>query len=137
MQTNIGKIGSLVAAESNLIAELHQKIAKLATGRLSPTILPAPELVTILKGIEVEIPKELMLPQDPRERPFYYYNILTTNTLALDNELVIALEIPLLDVARKLKVMEAIALPVPYSATKLTAVYDLEFSVNRHVTLLE
>ena len=29
--------------------------------------------------------------------------------------------------ARKLKVMEAIALPVPYSSTKLTAVYDLEF----------
>ena len=29
MQTNIGKIGSLVAAESNLIAELHQKVAKL------------------------------------------------------------------------------------------------------------
>ena len=83
--------------------------------------------MTILKGIEVEIPHELMLPQDPRERPFYYYNILTTNTLALDNELVIALEIPLLDVSRKLKVMEAIALPVPYSATKLTAVYDLEF----------
>ena len=127
IQTNIGKVGSLVAAESNLISELQQKVAKLATGRLSPTILPAPELVTILKGIEVEIPHELMLPQDPRERPFYYYNILTTNTLALDNELVIALEIPLLDVSRKLKVMEAIALPVPYSATKLTAVYDLEF----------
>ena len=132
IQTNIGKVGSLVAAESNLISELQQKVAKLATGRLSPTILPAPELVIILKGIEVEIPHELMLLQDPRERPFYYYNILTTNTLALDNELVIALEIPLLDVSRKLKVMEAIALPVPYSATKLTAVYDLEF---RHLAI--
>ena len=102
-------------------------MAKLATGRLSPTILPAPELVTILKGIEVEIPPELMLPQDPRERPFYYYTTLTTTTMALDNELVIALEIPLLDVSRSLRVMEAIALPVPYSATSLTAVYDLEF----------
>ena len=118
----------LVTAESDLIAELQQKVAKLSTGRLSPTILPAPELVQILKGIEVEIPPELMLPQDPRERPFYYYKILTTNTIALEDELVIAIEIPLLDVARKLKIMEAIALPVPYSETPLTAVYDLEFT---------
>ena len=126
--TNLGCLRSLVAAESDLIAELHNKVAKLATGRLSPTILPAPELVQILKGIEVEIPEELMLPQDPRERPFYYYTTLTTNTVALDNELIIAIEIPLLDVARKLKIIEAIALPVPYSLTKLTAVYDLEFT---------
>ena len=127
IQTNIGKVRDLVSAESDLISELQQKVAKLATGKLSPTILPAPELVQILKGVEVEIPPELMLPQDPRERPFYYYTVLTTNTIALDNELVIAIEIPLLDVARKLKVMEAIALPVPYASTKLTAVYDLEF----------
>ena len=128
LQTNIGMARDLVTAESDLIAELQRKVAKLATGRLSPTILPAPELVQILKGIEVEIPPELMLPQDPRERPFYYYKILTTNTIALENELVIAIEIPLLDVARKLKIMEAIALPVPYSETPLTAVYDLEFT---------
>ena len=127
IQTNIGMVRDLVSAESDLVAELQEKVAKLATGRLSPMILPAPELVRILKGVEVEIPPELMLPQDPRERPFYYYTILTTNTIALENELVIAIEIPLLDVARKLKVMEAIALPVPYSATPLTAVYDLEF----------
>ena len=128
LQTNIGMARDLVTAESDLIAELQQKVAKLATGRLSPTLLPAPELVQILKGIEVEIPPELMLPQDPRERPFYYYKILTTNTIALEDELVIAIEIPLLDVARKLKIMEAIALPVPYSETPLTAVYDLEFT---------
>ena len=127
MQTNIGMTRSLVTAESALIAELQGKVAKLATGRLSPRILPAPELVRILKGVEVEIPPELMLPQDPRERPFYYYTMLTTNTIALDNELVIAIKIPLLDVSRKLKVMEAIALPVPYTKTPLTAVYDLEF----------
>ena len=72
-----------------------------------------PELVQILKGIEAEIPEELMLPQDPRERPFYYYNTLTTNTVALDNELIIAIEIPLWDGARELKVIEAMALPVP------------------------
>ena len=128
LQTNIGMARDLVTAESDLIAELQQKVAKLAAGRLSPTILPAPELVQILKGIEVEIPPELMLPQDPRERPFYYYKILTTNTIALEDELVIAIEIPLLDVARKLRIMEAIALPVPYSGTPLTAVYDLEFT---------
>ena len=128
LQTNIGMARSLVTAESDLIAELQQKVSKLATGRLSPILLPAPELVQILKGIEVEIPPELMLPQDPRERPFYYYKILTTNTIALEDELVIAIEIPLLDVARKLKIMEAIALPVPYSETSLTAVYDLEFT---------
>ena len=128
LQTNIGMARSLVTAESDLIAELQQKVSKLATGRLSPLLLPAPELVQILKGIEVEIPPELMLPQDPRERPFYYYKILTTNTIALEDELVIAIEIPLLDVARKLKIMEAIALPVPYSETPLTAVYDLEFT---------
>ena len=128
LQTNIGMARSLVTAESDLIAELQQKVSKLATGRLSPLLLPAPELVQILKGIEVEIPPELMLPQDPRERPFYYYKILTTNTIALEDELVIAIEIPLLDVARKLKIMEAIALPVPYSETTLTAVYDLEFT---------
>ena len=128
LQTNIGMARDLVTAESDLIAELQQKVSKLATGRLSPILLPAPELVQILKGIEVEIPPELMLPQDPRERPFYYYKILTTNTIALEDELVIAIEIPLLDVARKLKIMEAIALPVPYSETTLTAVYDLEFT---------
>ena len=128
LQTNIGMARDLVTAESDLIAELQQKVSKLATGRLSPILLPAPELVQILKGIEVEIPPELMLPQDPRERPFYYYKILTTNTIALEDELVIAIEIPLLDVARKLKIMEAIALPVPYSETPLTAVYDLEFT---------
>ena len=128
LQTNIGMARDLVTAESDLIAELQQKVSKLATGRLSPILLPAPELVQILKGIEVEIPPELMLPQDPRERPFYYYKILTTNTIALEDELVIAIEIPLLDVARKLKIMEAIALPVLYSETTLTAVYDLEFT---------
>ena len=128
IQTNIGMARDLVTAESDLIGELQRKVSKLATGRLSPILLPAPELVQILKGIEVEIPPELMLPQDPRERPFYYYKILTTNTMALEDELVIAIEIPLLDVARKLKIMEAIALPVPYSETPLTAVYDLEFT---------
>ena len=128
IRSNLGKVRDLISAESDLIAELHQKIATLATERLSPTLLPAKELVQILKGVEVEIPPELMLPQDPRERPFYYYTALRTNTVALENELVIAITIPLLDVARKFKVMEAIALPVPYEGTDLTAVYDLEFA---------
>ena len=125
--SNTDQVRDLVSTETTLIMELKQKIAKLATGRLSPAILPAPELVTILKGIEVEIPKALMLPQDPRDKPFYYYTILTTDTIALENELVIMIEIPLLDVARKFRIMEAIALPVPYTATSLTAVYELEF----------
>ena len=50
LQTNIGMARSLVTAESDLIAELQQKVSKLATGRLSPLLLPAPELVQILKG---------------------------------------------------------------------------------------
>ena len=123
----MGKLRDLVSAESDLIAELQQKVSKLSTGRLSPTILPAPELIQILKGIEAEIPPVLMLPQDPREKPYYFYTVLTTSTIALDNELIIAVEVPLLDVARELKVMEAIVLPVPYANTELTAVYDLEF----------
>ena len=103
LQTNIGMVRSLVTAESDLIAELQQKVSKLATGRLSPLLLPAPELVQILKGIQVEIPPELMLPQDPRERPFYYYKILTTNTIALEEELVIAIEIPLFGCSTKIE----------------------------------
>ena len=127
IQTNLGKVRDLISAESHLIDGLYQKVSTLSTGRLSPTILPAPELIQILKSIQVEIPPALMLPQDPREKPYYYYTVLKTSTIALGNELVIALEIPLLDVARELKVMEAIALPVPYADTDLTAVYDLEF----------
>ena len=128
IQTNINRVRDLVTAETSLMADLQGKIAKLSTKRLSPTILPANELIKILKSIEVEIPPELMLPQDPRERPFYYYTILQTNTLALENQLVITIDIPLLDVARKFRVKEAIALPVPYHATNLTAHYELEFN---------
>lgn len=126
-QANLNMVQSLISAESNMIAELHSKIAKLATKKLSPTILPAPDLVKVLKNIEVEIPPALMLPQDPRERPFYYYTVLSTNTLALDDKLIITVEIPLLDVSRKLNLKEAITLPVPYQNTNLTAQYDLEF----------
>ena len=126
-QTNINRVRDLVTAETMLIAELHRKVTKLSTKRLSPTILPAPELVEILKSIEVEIPPELMLPQDPREKPFYYYTVLTTNTLVLEDKLVITIDIPLLDVSRKLRIKEAITLPVPYQSTNLTAHYELEF----------
>ena len=127
MRTNLGKLRDLVSAESDLMNELFQKVDKLATQRLSPTILPAPELVQILKGVELELPPGLMLPQDPRDRPFFYYKVLTTSTVALDDVLLIGIEVPLLDVSRKLKVMETIALPVPYTGTDLTAAYDLEF----------
>lgn len=128
MQTNLGKLRDLVSAESDLLNELFRKVDKLATRRLSSTLLPAPELVRILKGVELELPNSLMLPQDPRERPFFYYTALTTSTIALEDVLLIGIEVPLLDVSRKLKVMEAIALPVPYTGTDLTAQYTLEFS---------
>ena len=102
-------------------------MAKLSTKRLSPLLLPAPELVKILKSIEVELPPQLMLPRDPRETPWYYCTILKTSTVALENQLVITVEIPLSDVAQKFHIKEAISLPVPYGHTNVTGEYELEF----------
>ena len=73
------------------------------------------------------LPKQLMLPKNPREKPWFYYTILKTNTIALESKLVVTLEIPLLDVARKFSVKEAISLPVPYFTSNITAEYELEF----------
>ena len=126
-QINLNKLRDLIIAETNLFTNLHAKIAKLSTKRLSPLILPAPELVKILKSIEVELPPQLMLPRDPRETPWYYYNILTTSTIALQNQLVITVEIPLLDVTQRFSIKEAISLPVPYSNTNVTGEYEFEF----------
>ena len=109
----------MIVAEGDLFTGLHGKISKLSTQKLSPNLLPAPELVKILKSIKVELPPQLMLPRDPRETPWYYYNILKTSTIALTNRLVVTIEIPLLDVAQKFHVKEAI---------NLTAEYELEFS---------
>ena len=50
MQTNIGKIGSLVAAESNLIAELQQKVAKLATGQFIANYTTRPGIGDHIEG---------------------------------------------------------------------------------------
>ena len=127
MRTNLGKLRDLVMAESDLMRELFGKIDKLASRELSPAILPAPELVRILKGVHLELPTGLMLPLDPRDRPFFYYTALVTSTIALEDVLLIGIEVPLLDVTRKFKVMEAITLPVPYPGTDLTATYALEF----------
>ena len=63
IQTNLGKVRDLISAESHLIDGLHKKISTLSTGRLSPTILPAPELIQILKSIQVEIPRLSCCPR--------------------------------------------------------------------------
>ena len=127
IQTNLGSIRDLITAETAMIVDLHAKVSKLSTQRLSPNILPAPELVRILKSIDVHLPQQLMLPRDPRSKPWYYYTILKTSTIALENQLIVAVEIPLLDVTSKFHVKEAISLPVPYGKTNITAEYELEF----------
>ena len=47
--------------------------------------------------------------------------------MALERQLVITVEIPLLDVTQKFHVKEAISLPVPYHKTNITVEYELEF----------
>ena len=126
-QKNINTVRDLVTAETVLFTHLHAKISKLSTQKLSPNLLPAPELVKILKSIEVELPPQLMLPRDPREAPWYYYTILKTNTVALGRQLIVTIEIPLLDVTQRFRVKEAISLPVPFETTNLTGEYELEF----------
>ena len=101
IQTNLNTVRDLVTAETAMLADLQAKVSKLSSKELSPNLLPAPDLVKILKSAEVKLPPQLMLPRDPRERPWYYYTILETNTIALENRLVIAIEIPLLDVMQK------------------------------------
>ena len=45
----------------------------------------------------------------------------------MENHLVIAIDIPLLDVAQKFHIKDAISLPVPYGDSDLIAEYELEF----------
>ena len=127
IQTNLDTVRNLITAETDMITDLHAKVSKLSTQQLSPNLLPAPELVRILKSIEVELPPQLILPRDPRAKPWYYYTILKTSTMALERQLVITVEIPLLDVTQKFHVKEAISLPVPYHKTNITVEYELEF----------
>ena len=69
IQTNLDTVKDLITAETDMITDLHAKVSKLSTQRLSPNLLLAPEHVHILKSIEVELPPQLILPRDPRAKP--------------------------------------------------------------------
>ena len=127
MTTNVEKIKQILDIETTLVETMKQKISHLTLNRLSPIILPVEDLKEILIAIDDEIPDHLMLPHDPHEKPWYYYTILSSTTIAFDDKMVITVNIPLLDASRAFTVVEAINLPVPFPPSIVTAIYELEF----------
>ena len=98
---------------------LQLQVNSLTSGRLSPSIIPASQLRSILLSIKSQLPPGLDLNRDPETDLFLYYYFLRTQTLLMDDKIVIVSPLRLIETSRLFHIYLAKNLPVlPYNHTK-------------------
>lgn len=85
----------------------------LSLGHISPTDISPGNLRQLLLKVVNQLPSYLKLLYDTTTQLWSYYRILPCTTLTGDENLIIAMTIPLLDTNKRFEVFKAQNLPVP------------------------
>ena len=109
---------------------LQMQMNSLILGRLSPSTIPASQLRSILLSIQNQLPSGLDLNRDPKTDLFLYYSFLRTQTLLMDDKIIIVSPLRLIETSRLFHLYLAKNLPVlPFNSTQENQVgmyYKLE-----------
>lgn len=104
---------SSISEIRNHLQQLRLRLNMLSLGHLSPTVISPANLRQLLSEIANQLPPNLKLPFDPNTDLWSYYRILPCTTLVGDENLIIALTVPLLDTNKRFEVFKIHNLPVP------------------------
>ena len=142
------RLRTIVDEAAAVFVNLKLKIDFLLAGQLNPTVIDTNQLRTILQDIRDRLPKGLALPFDPEGNVLEFYKLLTCSAKLFQEQLVVLISIPLIDVSATTHVYKAIPLPVSFThnesnkPSNVMALYALETdtiavnSANTEYTLL-
>ncbi|XP_069106680.1 LOW QUALITY PROTEIN: uncharacterized protein [Argopecten irradians] len=115
------------------LENLQLQINMLSLGHLSPSIVSPDNLLKLLSGIEQHLPYAVRLPHDPEKHLWDYYRYLTCTTVLVDEQILVVISIPLLDVNGRFDIYKVHSLPVPRvspnissNSIGMTAQYQIE-----------
>lgn len=109
----VSSISEIVSVTRNHLQQLRLRLNMLSLGHLSPTVISPANLRQLLSEIANQLPSNLKLPFDSNTDLWSYYRILPCTTLVGDENLIIALTVPLLDTNKRFEVFKIHNLPVP------------------------
>ena len=92
----------------------------LALGHLSPSVITPLDLRTLLIDIKEKLGTSARIPFDPYKDLWTFYRTMTCTTLIEDEQLVVVMSIPLLDMTDKLTIYKIHDLPLPLPGTNRT-----------------
>lgn len=125
----LSSLSEIVSVTRNHLQQLRLRLNMLSLGHLSPTVISPGDLRRLLLEISDQLPSYLRLPYDITTDLWSYYRILPCTTLIGNENLIIAMTIPLLDTNKRFELFKVHNLPVPNLKTNqsnLLARYDIE-----------
>jgi len=115
---------------------LKTQINLLSLGTVAPSLIMPRNLRALLLDIKAHLPRQLSLMGDPSKDIWVFYRHLTSDAVLTENQIVVLMTIPLIQINNMYEVWSATSLPVPlYSSGEMTtntpsmlAVFELESS---------
>lgn len=125
----LSSLSEIVSVTRNHLQQLRLRLNMLSLRHLSPTVISPGDLRRLLLDISDQLPSYLKLPYDITTDLWFYYRILPCTTLIGDENLIIAMTIPLLDTNKRFELFKVHNHSVPNLKTNqsnLLAKYDIE-----------
>ena len=126
----------LISLREN-VERIYEYLRVMATHAVNPLILPPESLrnvLTIAKETMATNPR-LVLPHDPNNEIWEYYQIMKVTPLVYENWLTIVLEIPLIDQSLQMDIYKAHNLPTIHPDLGVEFMYELEgqyLAISKH-----
>ncbi len=112
------------------IRNLYDYLETTATQKVTPTMIPPPQLRELLYSIRHELQGQprLALPEPPGRDIWKYYEFLRITVAMLPDALAVTLTVPLTDISSSLNIYRVRQFPLPHPVLNVQYTYALEQS---------
>ena len=95
------------------IEDLKIRFNALSLGHVSTTLISPRDLQRLLLDIKSKLPPYLQLTQDPKKDIWTYYRFLTCATVLSENQMLVIVSLPLVNIHHKYYIYKVHNLPFP------------------------
>ncbi|XP_014665127.1 PREDICTED: uncharacterized protein LOC106807332 [Priapulus caudatus] len=111
---------------TNIVADLEHSLTSCLTGRLPISLVPPTHLLSILQSIKQVIPNYLAMPKALDDTILYYYSLLQTIVIPVENSFHILTFLPLKHVGQIFNIFQILPAPQYINGTQAHVYYVLD-----------
>ena len=128
----IDDISAMLDEGEDHLRDIDLRLASVATGHLTPKLIPPNQLKTLLQNISKSLAGSVALPFDPLTHLWKYYQLLLCTSTSVRQGVLVQITLPLISQERW-ELIKVVNLPVPVEKSNYSRYYDLRmdrFAIN-------